>query len=154
QERRPFFTEGTDAFRFDTSLPLVSRDDSFADEVAFYSRRIGRAPEGDVPAGGRAPLATDILGAAKLFRRSASGGRTGRLAAATGAADATSAAGDTRVAAPSGAVIARAVRESDGGDAALGGFATGLRRAVDGPLAEQLPRDAGAVGLDGRIRWD
>src|SRR5262249_26745694 len=46
QERRPFFTEGLDAFRFDTSLALVSRDDSFADEAAFYSRRIGRAPEG------------------------------------------------------------------------------------------------------------
>jgi hypothetical protein len=33
-------------------------------------------------------------------------------------------------------------------------FATGLRREVDGALAEQLPRDAGALGVDGRIRWD
>jgi len=154
QERRPFFTEGIDAFRFDTSLPLVSRDDSFGDEAAFYSRRIGRAPEGDVPAGARAPLATSILGAAKLFGRTASGWRTGALVAATGAADAAGAAGDTRVAAPTGAVVARAVREADGGDAAVGVFASGLRREVDGALADQLPRDAGAVGLDGRIRWD
>src|SRR5262249_8904360 len=51
QERRPFFTEGIDAFRFDTSLPLVSRDDSFNEEAPFYSRRIGRAPEGDTPPG-------------------------------------------------------------------------------------------------------
>src|SRR6185369_1260841 len=76
------------------------------------------------------------------------------LVAATGAADATSAAGDARVAAPSGAAVARAVREADGGDAAIGVFASGLYRAVDGALADQLPRDAGAVGVDGRIRWD
>ena len=154
QERRPFFSEGVEAFRFDTSLPLVTRDDSFADEAAFYSRRIGRAPEGDVPAGARAPLATSILGAAKLFGRTASGWRAGVLAAATGAGDATSAAGDTRVAAPTGAIVARAVREADGGNAQLGMFASGLRREVDGALAEQLPRDAGALGIDGRIRWD
>jgi hypothetical protein len=154
QERRPFFTEGNDAFQFDTSLPLVTRDDSFAEEAAFYTRRIGRAPEGDVPPGARAPLATEILGAAKLFGRSASGWRAGVLAAATGSADATSAAGDTRVAAPTGAVIARVVREADAGNAAVGMFASGLRREVDGALADQLPRDAGALGLDGRIRWD
>ncbi|HEX3477470.1 MAG TPA: DUF5916 domain-containing protein [Kofleriaceae bacterium] len=154
QERRPFFTEGLDAFRFDTSLALVSRDDSFADEAAFYSRRIGRPPEGDVPAGAHAPLATDILGAAKLFGRAASGWRAGVLAAATGAAGATGPAGDTRVAAPTAAAIARVVREAGAGDAELGMFASGLHRAVDGALADQLPRDAGAVGIDGRIRWD
>jgi hypothetical protein len=159
QERRPFFTEGIDAFRFDTSLALVSRDDSFADEAAFYSRRIGRAPEGDIPAGARAPLATDILGAAKLFGRAASGWRAGVLAAATGAADATGPAGAAiaRVAAPTGAAVARVVREADAGNAQLGLFASGLHRAVersDGALADQLPRDAGALGIDGRIRWD
>jgi len=153
QERRPFFTEGVDAFRFDTSLALVSRDDSFADEAAFYSRRIGRAPEGDLPAGASAPLATDILGAAKLFGRTASGWRAGVLAAATGAADAT--LGDARLpaAAATEAVVARAVREADGGNAALGFFASGLHRQLDGTLAEQLTRDAGALGADARIRW-
>ncbi|HEX3758263.1 MAG TPA: DUF5916 domain-containing protein [Kofleriaceae bacterium] len=154
QERRPFFTEGIDAFRFDTSLALVTRDDSFADEAAFYTRRIGRAPEGDIPAGASAPLASDILGAAKLFGRTASGWRAGVLAAATGAADATGPAGDTRVAAPTTAAVARVVREADAGNAQLGMFASGLHRAVDGALADQLPRDAGALGVDGRIRWD
>jgi len=153
QERRPFFTEGIDAFRFDTSLALVSRDDSFADEAAFYSRRIGRAPEGDVPAGASAPLATDILGAAKLFGRTASGWRAGVLAAATGAADATLGDAKLPVAAASEAVVARAIREADGGNAALGFFASGLHRQVDGALADQLARDAGALGADARIRW-
>jgi hypothetical protein len=157
QERRPFFSEGIDAFRFDTSLPLVTRDDSFADEAAFYTRRIGRAPEGDAPAGARAPLATSILGAAKLFGRTASGWRVGVLAAATEAADATGPAGTqpdhTRVAAPSGEAVARVVREADGGNAQVGMFASGLVRAVSGALATQLPRDEGALGADGRIRW-
>ena len=153
-ERRPFFTEGIDAFRFDTSLALVSRDDAFGDEAAFYSRRIGRAPEGDVPAGAQAPLATDILGAAKLFGRWSSGWRAGVLAAATGAADAIGPAGATRVAAPTGAAIARVVREADAGNAQLGLFASELHRAVGGALADQLPRDAAALGIDGRIRWD
>jgi len=109
----------------------VTRDDSFADEAAFYSRRIGRAPRATFPRA-RAPLATTILGAAKLFGRTASGWRAGVLAAATGSADATSAAGDTRVAAPTGAVIARVVREADAGNAAVGMFASGLRREVEG----------------------
>jgi len=153
QERRPFFTEGVDAFKFDTALSLVTRDDSFGDEAAFYSRRIGRAPEGAPPPGARAPLATDILGAAKLFGRTASGWRAGLLAAATGAADAHGPAGTAPVAAPSGAAIARVVREANGGDAAAGVFASGLYRAADGALADQLPRGAGALGIDGRVRW-
>ncbi|HET9624356.1 MAG TPA: DUF5916 domain-containing protein [Kofleriaceae bacterium] len=155
QERRPFFTEGIDAFRFDTSLALVSRDDSFAEEAAFYSRRIGRAPEGDVPGDATAPLATDILGAAKLFGQTASGWRTGVLAAATRGADATAADGTTTpVAAASEAVIARAVREADHGNRELGVFASALHRQVDGALADQLTRDAVTAGGDARIRWD
>lgn len=153
QERRPFFTEGLDAFRFDTSLALVSRDDSFANEAAFYSRRIGRAPEGELPAGATAPLATDILGAAKLFGRSSSGWRAGLLAAATGGADATGPQGTTPVAGATESAVGRVVREAYGGNAALGLFASGLHRHVDGALADQLASDAGALGGDARIRW-
>jgi hypothetical protein len=153
QERRPFFTEGIDAFRFDTQLALVTRDDSFADEAPFYSRRIGRAPEGEVPAGASAPLATRILGAVKLFGHTSSGWRAGVLAAATGGADAMTAGEAVRVAAPTEAAVARVVRAARGGNAAFGLFASGLHREVDGALAEQLPESAGAVGLDGRIRW-
>jgi len=153
EERRPFFTEGIDAFKFDTSLALVTRDDAFADEAAFYSRRIGRAPEGDVPAGASAPLASEILGAAKLFGRTSSGWRAGLLAAATEAADAVD--GDTRtpIAAATQAAVGRVVREGDRGNAAVGLFASYLHRQVDGALAEQLTEHAGALGADARIRW-
>jgi hypothetical protein len=153
QERRPFFTEGIDAFRFDTTLSFVTRDDSFADEAPFYSRRIGRGPEGDVPAGATAPTATRILGAAKLFAHTASGWRTGVLAAVTDGADAMTADRVVAVAARTESAVARVVREASGGNAAFGLFASGLHREVGGALAEVLPGDAAAVGLDGRIRW-
>ena len=157
QERRPFFTggaeAGSNAFRFDTQLALVSRDDSFADEAPFYSRRIGRAPVGDIPAGASAPLATRILGAVKLFGHTASGWRTGVLAAATGGADAMAAGQATPVAALTETAVVRVVREAAGGNASFGLFASGLHREVDGALAVQLPESAGALGLDGRIRW-
>jgi hypothetical protein len=146
-ERRPFFTEGLDAFRFDTSLPLVSRGDSFADEAAFYSRRIGRAPEGTIPPGATAPAATSILGATKLYGRTDGGLRAGVLAAWTLGADASD---GTRVAAPQQAVIARVVQERADGDASAGAFASGLHR--DAELGQ--PRDDGALGGDARLRWD
>ncbi|HEY0195355.1 MAG TPA: DUF5916 domain-containing protein [Kofleriaceae bacterium] len=153
-ERRPFFTEGLDAFRFDTSLPLVSRDDSFADEAAFYSRRIGRGAELAVPDGATAPLATNILGAAKLFGRSTSGWRAGVLAAASGNADASLADGTpVAVTAPAASAVARVVRESQDGNAAFGLFASELHRMLDARLADQLTRDASALGADARIRW-
>lgn len=154
EERRPFFTEGIDAFKFDTALNLTSRDIAFGDEAALYSRRIGRAPEGDLPSAARAPIATDILGAAKLFGRTASGWRAGVLAAVTDGAHASTPTGDVAIAAPSQAAIVRVVREADNGNLAAGAFASGLHRMLDAPLDAQLTRDAGALGIDGRARWD
>jgi len=67
-ERRPFFVEGSGNFRFETDC---NGDCS----GLFYSRRIGRTPQGadDLPSGDDvftdAPLQTAILGAAKLTGR-------------------------------------------------------------------------------------
>jgi hypothetical protein len=72
-ERRPFFVEGSGNFRFDTDC-----NDGDCSGL-FYSRRIGRSPQGrgDLPSGDEifvdAPLQTTILGAAKLT------GRVGRF---------------------------------------------------------------------------
>ena len=146
-ERRPLFTEGLDAFRFGTSLPLVSRGDSFAEEAPFYSRRIGRAPEGAVPAGATAPSTTTILAAAKLYGRSDDGWRAGLLATSTLGAEASD---GTVVAVPEQAAIARVVKESGDGERAAGVFASELHR--DGDIG--LPRDSSALGVDARLRWD
>lgn len=66
-ERRPFFVEGSGNFRFD----LQCEDDQCTG--LFYSRRIGRSPQGspDVPDDGysASPAQTTILGATKLTGR-------------------------------------------------------------------------------------
>ncbi len=67
EERRPFFIEGSGAFSFGLDCPNCSG--------LFYSRRIGRAPQGGdaLPDGDdvftSAPSQTTILGAAKLTGR-------------------------------------------------------------------------------------
>src|SRR5213076_2003709 len=67
-ERRPFFVEGSGNFRFDADCYDGCNN-------LFYSRRIGRAPQGTValPSGDvvytDAPSQSTILGAAKLTGR-------------------------------------------------------------------------------------
>jgi len=82
-ERRPFFTEGADIFRF----PLSLGDGDGANEQLFYSRRIGRQPQGspDVPEGGygESIRQTSILAAGKLSGRLHSGWTIGLLGART-----------------------------------------------------------------------
>jgi hypothetical protein len=79
EERRPFFVE--DARVFDFSL-------SGGRNQLFYSRRVGRSPQGGAPAGTDftdVPDNATILGAAKLAGRTTSGFSIGALAAVTGA---------------------------------------------------------------------
>jgi hypothetical protein len=86
QERRPFFIEGSQIFSnfgrggsnsfwgFNNSEPTI-----------FYSRRIGRPPQGSASAPFvDRPTASTILGAAKLTGKSARGWNVGLLEAVTG----------------------------------------------------------------------
>jgi hypothetical protein len=77
-EQRPFFVE--DARIFDFGL-------SGGRNSLFYSRRIGRQPQGDAPEDANyvdVPSNATILGAAKLAGRTSSGLSMGALAAVTG----------------------------------------------------------------------
>jgi len=79
EERRPFFVE--DAQVFDFSLGLTGRGDEL-----FYSRRMGRAPQGYAPWDADysdTPTDATILGAAKVTGRTQSGLSMGVLAAVT-----------------------------------------------------------------------
>jgi hypothetical protein len=81
-ERRPFFTEGSDVFRF----RIADGDGDGSEEVLFYTRRIGRAPQGWAdPRGGFAEQIdrTTILGAGKLSGKTRSGWTLGLLGALT-----------------------------------------------------------------------
>ncbi len=68
QEKRPFFIEGANTFRFGHGGSSNYWGFNWGDPNFFYSRRIGRAPQGSLPAYDYAdfPLGTHILGAGKL----------------------------------------------------------------------------------------
>lgn len=86
EERRPFFIEGSQIFgNFGQSGANSSWGFNSADPAIFYSRRIGRAPQGgaDAPFVDR-PAASTILGAAKLTGKSRSGWNIGLVEAVTG----------------------------------------------------------------------
>src|SRR4051812_20017029 len=84
-ERRPFFTEGADIFRFRANFPYWVRSGGFGNDQPFYSRRLGRAPQAGDPDARFAdrPENTTILGAAKVSGKTAGGWSLGLLDALT-----------------------------------------------------------------------
>ena len=83
-EKRPFFTEGAQIFKFGQG-PANSRwNFNLYPPQFFYSRRIGRSPQGSVSADfSDAPRQTTILGAAKLTGKAGNGWSVGVLDALT-----------------------------------------------------------------------
>jgi len=149
-EKRPFFTEGADIFRF--GLGLGDGDD--ANEALFYSRRIGRSPHGELDGEFVSqPGQTTILGAAKLSGRVGGGWSVGMLTALT-AEERGRAVGDdaspvSRVVEPmTGYGVFRARRDMRGGRTQLGFVGTGVHRALSGTEMDDLPGDAYAGGVD------
>jgi hypothetical protein len=71
QERRPFFTEGISIFRFGQSGSNNNVSFDWSEPNIFYSRRIGRTPQGKLPGFDYAdiPNGTHILGAGKISGR-------------------------------------------------------------------------------------
>lgn len=152
-ERRPFFTEGSQLLR--------GNGPSY-----FYSRRIGAPARGDAPGDYvDFPQNTTILGAAKLTGRLRSGFSLGALGAVTGRATAQSATYDTmsaswvrssaEVAPPSGYGVARVQQEFGASRSVIGATLTAVHRdlAPGSPLAGIYRRDAVAGGADWILRW-
>jgi hypothetical protein len=161
-ERRPFFVEGLDTFRFDTALAFKSRGNSFENDAPFYSRRIGRPPEGELPAGALpadAPRSSTLLAALKLTGRTASGWTVGAFGSLTDHAEATipAAQGDTvrwPLQPREGVGVLRVSRDLRNGESSLGGFLSAAERFGFEPrLAEELPRRSWTAGFDGRHRY-
>jgi hypothetical protein len=128
-EKRPFFQEGADIFRFNA-----------AGAQLFYSRRIGRSPQRllGLPDGYfvDAPSASTVLGAAKLSGRTTGGWSLGALAAVTGeenarVADPLGKESTTRVEPLTATLVSRVKRESADGRNGAGFMVTALRRALD-----------------------
>jgi len=146
-ERRPFFTEGSD---------LLDR------RGLFYSRRIGAPPPGSARSDYAEQIGnTTILGAAKLTGRLPSGLSVAGLAALTDAEhvrtfDITTHAFGHALVAPRTGYAAASVQQEFGEDAStLGGMLTWVHRDVDAgtPLGNLLARDAVTGIGEGRYRW-
>lgn len=154
-ERRPFFVEGANIFSFGFS----EGDGDLASEGLFYSRRIGRPPQGRASSAySAAPDQTSILGAMKLSGKTRSGWSVGLLHALTGqeTAQQASALGpvDDQIVEPSAHYgMGRVSKDFREGKSAIGAISTWTLR--DGPAADELRlhNQAYAGGVDARHRF-
>jgi hypothetical protein len=154
-ERRPFFLEGANIFNYSLS-------GGHGSEGLFYSRRIGRRPQGVAdPRGGfvEYPLNTTIMAAAKLSGKTSNGWTIGVLDAVTGEEKATVIGADAvrhqDIVEPlTNYGLARVQKDFNGGQSAVGGIFTSVNRRLPIELS-YLRSHAYAGGLDGRHRfWD
>jgi hypothetical protein len=160
EEKRPFFTEGAQVFtHFGHSGASEYPYFFYFEPQIFYSRRIGRVPQGR-PAAGYVdiPTATTILGATKLTGRTKNGWTVGALEAVTGrefahVSDGLS-SGKIEVEPLTNYFVARTRREL-GRRAAIGFLATAVNRKLRPPDLEGLLVDQAYVGgVDGHVFID
>ena len=160
EEKRPFFIEGANIFgNFGRTGATDFWGFNRAEPMLFYSRRIGRAPQGSVD--GEfvdRPSASTILGAAKLTGKTRKGWNVGLLDAVTGREHAKVVTDGTRSEAEveplSNYLVTRAQGEL-GRRAAVGVLATAVHRDLrEQVLGERLPAQAYVVGVDGHYFFD
>jgi hypothetical protein len=160
-EKRPFFVEGSGLFGFGDFWCINC---SNAEGMSlFYSRRVGRVPQGDVTRGDAqyvySPESSAILAAAKVTGRTAGGLQVGVLNAVTRAErargqDTLGGFFDEEVEPASNYFVGRVKRTYRGGNATVGAIATSVMRWFDSPaLEERLPGHAEAVGADWEMWW-
>jgi hypothetical protein len=155
-EKRPFFVEGFDIFRANIGVG----DGDGGNESLFYSRRIGRSPQGDVPGDAEfsdAPQSATILGAAKLSGKTKSGWSVGVLTALTDREKARYTAGnggsgDVVVEPLTHYGVARVIKDFHKGNDAIGAVFTAVNRDLPTNL-QFLRANAYAGGVTGRHRW-
>jgi hypothetical protein len=154
-EKRPFFVEGQDVFRFGRLRALQSAD---APEF-FFSRRIGKEPSLNLHEEWvDAPEVTTIGGAAKLSGK-VGGWSVGVLDAVTPEEngrffDAEGVRGSAPIEPLSNYLVGRVTREMEGSDTQIGGFLTAVHRDLSTTdLAEELRSSAYAAGVDVNHAW-
>lgn len=154
-EKRPFFVEGVDIFQFGLGIG----DGGLGSESLFYSRRIGRAPQGGVSGDYvSTPDATTILAAAKLSGKTPGGWSVGILDAVTsteyGRFSLDGMEGQVPIEPFTNYGVARLMKDFREGRSAVGGIFTSTHRSLpeSGEL-DWLRRSAYTGGLDFRHRF-
>ena len=97
-EKRPFFIEGANTFRFGQGGSNSFWGFNWSNPTFFYSRRIGRSPQGSLPSYDYAdlPLGTHILGAGKITGKVGDNWNIGMIHAVTAREFADIESGSTR----------------------------------------------------------
>ncbi len=158
-EKRPFFVEGAEIFRFGD----VGGRPGGSEAQLVYSRRIGRAPQGLVPDDAEyseVPGATTILGAMKLSGKTAGGWSLGILNATTDRiqapwVDADGIMARTEVEPLANYLTGRLRKDVRQGTGSFGVLVTSVHRDLQAEaLAARLRSAAYSIGFDGRIEWN
>lgn len=154
REKRPFFIEGSSIFNFGWGGANRYWNFNWGSPDFFYSRRIGRRPQGSLPDHDYAlvPEGTRILGAAKLSGKVGNNWNIGTLHALT--------AGESAQLDTSGHTfradvepvtyygVARAQKEINEGRQGLGFISTLTTRMFqDNRLSDEINSEAGALGI-------
>ncbi len=159
EEKRPFFIEGAQIFgQFGHGGANSFWGFNSSEPTLFYSRRIGRAPQGEAEAPFvDRPGSTTIVGAAKLTGKTAGGWSFGVLDAFTSAESARLSDGtrewSEEVEPPSNYLVARVKHDLPRGG--FGFIATDVERDLRTPaLGDLLVNRATVTGADGYVFLD
>jgi Domain of unknown function (DUF5916) len=158
-EKRPFFVEGADVFRFGG----IRASNSFGFPTFFFSRRIGREPQRDLQSDSVSfldtPTETSIRTAAKLSGRTRAGWSIGLLDAVTAGEEARYVNGvGASVTAPveplTNYFVGRVRKDLREGNSTVGVMATAVNRNQDNAeLMSLLRSSAYLVGADFTNSW-
>jgi hypothetical protein len=161
QEKRPFFIEGASLFNFGRGGSNNFWSFNWGNPNFFYSRRIGRPPQGYPSHSGFVdrPASTTILGAAKVTGKVSDGWSLGALAAVTpkeyARVDSSGVRFKDEIEPITFFGVLRSLREFDQGKSGLGVILTSSVRDLDNPLLRSLlPRRAVTGGIDGWTHLD
>lgn len=161
EERRPFFVEGASIFEFGYGGANDNWGFNWASPSFLYSRRIGRAPQAELPDDydySSVPSGSNILGAAKLSGKIGSWS-LGTLSAVTSRERARFSLGAQRwqqeVEPLTYYGVYRAQKEFGGGRHGLGAIGTLTARGFDeSQLRDELSSSSTSLGLDGWTTLD
>jgi hypothetical protein len=156
QEKRPFFIEGANIFNFGQGGSNNFWGFNWGGPTFFYSRRIGRTPEGSLPSYDYAdmPLGTHILGAGKLTGKLGDNWNVGMIHAVTNREYARIQTGGVRQSVEVEPLtyygVGRVQKDFNDGKQGMGILTTYTNRFFDNQsLRDQINSTALVTGLDG-----
>jgi hypothetical protein len=151
-EKRPFFIEGNNI----TNFGLGIGDGDVGNDNLFYSRRIGRRPQGepDLKDGwnSRIPTQSTILGAAKLTGKTKNGLSIGFVEAITAEEkaeiDTVGGRKYETVEPLTNYFVGRIQKDINNGNTLIGGIFTSTNRSLDANLSDAMHKSAYSGGVD------